>query len=206
MDTKRLEVAEQAIGFLYPEEGLALYEAGLEAATLGPLLEIGGYCGKSAVYLGGAAQGSGVVLYSVDHHAGSEEHQVGEEFFDPRLVDPATDRVNTLPHFLDTIRRADLDGSVIPLIGSSQNFARLWSEPLGLVFIDGGHSEEAAHADLEGWTAHIAPGGLLAIHDVFVDESEGGQAPRHVYERARDSDLFDDHRSVRTLRILKKRT
>lgn len=205
MDIKQLQVAEDAIGFLYPEEGSALYRAGLDAARVGPLLEIGGYCGKSAVYLGAAAAAAGAILYSVDLHTGSEEHQPGEEFFDPRLIDPASGRVNTLPHFLDTIHRADLDPAVVPLVGSSQDFALLWSEPLGLVFIDGGHSEEAAHADLEGWEPHIAPGGLLAIHDVFVDEREGGQAPRHVYERARGGGLFVDHGSVRTLRILKKR-
>ena len=60
-----------ALGFMPEDEGLALYEAGLAAGRLGPLLEIGSYCGKSALYLGAEARAAGTVLFSVDHHRGS---------------------------------------------------------------------------------------------------------------------------------------
>src|SRR2546429_9668992 len=83
MDDHLRRAARGAIGFMPEAEGLALYGAGLAAARLGPLLEIGSYCGKSAIYLGAAARAGGTVLFSVDHHRGSEEQQPGQEYFDP---------------------------------------------------------------------------------------------------------------------------
>jgi MMP 1-O-methyltransferase len=197
-------VAREAIGFMPEVEGEALYEAGLSGAERGPLLEIGSYCGKSAVYLGAAARDKGTVLYSIDHHRGSEEHQKGEEFHDPRLVDPATGRIDTLPTFRRTIAEAGLDDIVIGLVARSEVVASSWGTPLGLVLIDGSHSEESARRDYEGWAAHVVTGGLLVIHDVFDDPARGGQAPLGIYRRALRSGAFVDESSVQTLRVLRR--
>src|SRR5262249_18608171 len=152
-----------AIGFMPEPEGLALYEAGLRGARAGPLLEIGSYCGKSAVYLGAAARAAGSILFSVDHHRGSEEQQPGQEYFDPRLVGP-DGRIDPLPSFRRTLAAAGLESVVIPVVGDSATVAAHWGTGLGLVFIDGGHSEPAAQADYEGWVPFLRAGGLLAIH------------------------------------------
>ena len=186
-------------------EGLALYEAGLEGARVGPMVEIGSYCGKSAIYLGAAAEERMAVLFSIDHHSGSEEHQPGQEYHDPRVVDPDTGKVDTLPIFKRTIVEAGLENSVVAVVGDSAAIAAHWSRPLGLVFIDGGHSEEAATADLEGWTPHLSPGGLLLIHDVFPDPADGGRPPFLIYERALASGEFEEVRAVDSLRVLRKR-
>ena len=185
-------------------EGLALYEAGLEGARVGPMVEIGSYCGKSAIYLGAAAEERMAVLFSIDHHHGSEEHQPGQEYHDPRLVDPATGKVDTLPIFKRTIVEAGLENSVVAVVGDSAAIAAQWSRPLGLVFIDGGHSEEAASADLDGWSPHLLPGGLLLIHDVFTDPAAGGRPPFLIYERALASGDFEEVRAVDSLRVLRK--
>src|SRR2546423_10480437 len=95
-DARLLEVARAAKGFMPDDEGLALNAAGRDAASVGPLLEVGSYCGKSAVYLGTAARAGRNLLFSVDHHRGSEENQAGWEHHDPELVDAATDRMDTL--------------------------------------------------------------------------------------------------------------
>jgi len=173
------------------DEGLALYEAGLRAAHAGPLLEIGSYCGKSAVYLGAAAEESGTLLFSIDHHRGSEEIQPGWEHHDPDLVDPATGRMDSLPFLRRTIADAGLDQTVVAIVGDSPAIAAHWSTPVGLVFIDGAHSEDLARADYEGWAPKIAAGGLLAVHDVFEDPSQGGQGPFRVYHRAKEDGLVD---------------
>ncbi|MCP5978843.1 class I SAM-dependent methyltransferase, partial [Klebsiella pneumoniae] len=68
-------------GFLDPAEGEALFAAARLQAALGPVLEIGAYCGKSALYLGAACAEAGELLFSVDHHRGSEENQPGWEYF-----------------------------------------------------------------------------------------------------------------------------
>jgi predicted O-methyltransferase YrrM len=203
MDDALLAVARDAIGFMPEAEGLALFDAGIEGARHGPLLEVGSYCGKSAVYLGAAARASGVKLYSIDHHHGSEEHQPGEEYFDARLWDDAAQRVNTWPEFRRTIARAGLHDVVEGIVGHSATIAPSWSTPLGLVFVDGGHSAPAAHADYEGWAAHVVPGGLLVIHDVFEDPAEGGRPPFEIYMRAL-REGFVEGAATGTLRVLRK--
>ena len=207
MDERLQQVARDAIGFMPHDEGLALERAGAEAARGGlPLLEIGSYCGKSSVYLGAAARDAGVLLFTVDHHHGSEENQPGWEYHDERLVDPRTGRLDTLPFFRRTMVDAGLEDTVVGIVGRSAAVAGAWRTPLGLVFIDGGHSEEAANTDYEGWAPHLATEGLLAIHDVFPDPADGGQAPFHVYQRALASGGFRELEALGcgSLRVLRK--
>jgi predicted O-methyltransferase YrrM len=199
-------VARAASGFLPDDEGLALYAAGRLGATVGPLLEIGAWRGKSAVYLGAAAADAGTVLFSVDHHRGSEELQAGWEHHDPDVVDATTGRIDTLPFFRRTVEEAGLEGAVVAVVGESSVVAAHWGTPLGLVFVDGGHGAAAASADYEGWAPHVAPGGLLAIHDVFPDPADGGRPPYEVYLRACASGAFADLREAGcgSLRVLRR--
>ena len=69
-------------GFLDPDEGSALYRWAHDAVAWGPCLEVGSYCGKSALYLGAACKSRGGLLFTVDHHRGSEEMQPGWEHHD----------------------------------------------------------------------------------------------------------------------------
>lgn len=191
-------------GFLDEEEGQCLYDMALEAGPLGPCLEIGSYCGKSTLYLATACQKSNSILYSIDHHRGSEEQQPGEEYFDPDLLDPQSGGVNTFNVFRSTVKSGGLEETVVPIVSRSEVAARLWATPLSLVFIDGGHSMEAACTDYDAWSGHIIPGGFLLIHDIFTDPSEGGQAPYHIYQLAMDSGLFKKIKMVKTLGVLQR--
>ncbi len=200
-----MKIDPQAVkGFLDPGEGDALMAAALERAPFGPCLEIGGYCGKSAVYLGSACAEAGEVLFSVDHHRGSEENQPGWPYFDPEVWDERAGAVDTLPLFRDTLRRAGLEDTVIAIVGRSAAIAARWRTPLSLLFIDGGHTMEHALNDYRGWTPHLMPGGLLAIHDVFPDPADGGRPPFEIYQRALASDLFAEVRAVKSLRLLRR--
>jgi predicted O-methyltransferase YrrM len=194
--------AEAARGFMPADEGLALYEAALTAPP-GPFLEIGSYCGKSAVYLGAAAAEAGTILYTVDHHRGSEEHQPGEEYHDPELVD-ADGRVDTFPELRRTIDGAGLSDVVVPVVAASSVVARGWATPLALLFVDGGHSQAAAEADYDSWSPHVVPDGLLIIHDVFEDPAEGGRPPFEIYRRAVESGAFAEVSRAGSLRVLKR--
>lgn len=191
-------------GFLDPAEGRALHDAVLECAGRGPCLEIGAYCGKSAVYLGAACRAAGGVLYSLDHHRGSEENQPGWEYHDASLWDAEAGALDTLPSFRRTIRAAGLEDVVVALVGRSPVIAAAWTTPLALVFIDGGHTREAALADWRGWSPKVMPGGLLAIHDVFPDPADGGRPPFEIYELALASGLFEEVQAVKSLRILRR--
>jgi predicted O-methyltransferase YrrM len=185
------ERARDARGFMPEAEGLLLHRAALAAAARGPMLEIGGYCGKSAIYLGCAARERDGVLFSVDHHRGSEENQPGQLYCDPEVVDPRSGRLDSLPHFRRTLEAAALEEWVIAIVGTSTLVSAHWRTALSLLFIDGGHTEEAAEADYAGFGRHLDSGGLLAIHDVFPDPADGGQAPYHVYLRALDDGLHE---------------
>jgi len=133
-------------------EGLALFEAAARYAGLGPVLEVGSYCGKSTIYLAAAG----------------------------------------------------IEDDVVVVVGRSAEVARLWRTPLGMVFIDGGHTDAAAVADYEGWAPWVAPGGVLAIHDVFPDPADGGQAPNRIYQRALKSCAFTEIPGTGSLRLLER--
>jgi len=202
-----MDLARAARGFMADDEGAALFEAALRAgrsAEAPVLVEIGAWCGKSTVYLGAAAEACGGVLFSIDHHRGSEENQPGWEHHDEDLVDPNEGRIDTLPHWRRTISRAGLERSVIGVVGDSPTVARTWRTPLAFCFVDGGHGEAPAWADYRGWAPHVAPGGLLAIHDVFPDPKDGGRPPYELWCDAVASGLFVEDGETGSLRVLRR--
>lgn len=205
MDSNQLEVAEAVKGFLPENEAAALYDAAVAVEVDGPLLEVGSYCGKSSVYLGYAAQSIGRVLYALDHHRGSEENQAGWEHHDPELIDKQKGVMDTLPYFRDAIFAAGLEHVVIALVGHSGVIARNWTTPLSFLFIDGGHGEEPAKADFNGWVPKVKEGGTLAIHDVFPNPKDGGRPPyEQIYLPAIESGNWNEVHVEGSLRILKR--
>ncbi len=203
--TARLfNLAETVTGFMPVDEGQALFDAAARHTDKGVAVEIGTYCGRSTLLLAAAAAATGSVLYTVDHHHGSEEHQPGWEFHDPTLVDPVSGRFDTLPAFRRTMDTADLEDTVVAVVGKSSVVARCWRTPLQLLFIDGGHSEEAANADFDGWASWVQVGGALVIHDVFPDPRDGGRPPYLIYCRAIDSGDFVEVGRTGSLRVLER--
>lgn len=199
------ELIDRTKGFLDKEEGIRLYQVGLEASLKGPCLEIGSYCGKSTLYLGAACQENKSTLFAVDHHSGSEEQQPGEGYFDPATYDIRQGRMDTFPLFRKAIIDGGLEDTVVPILAKSEVAARQWATPLSLVFIDGGHSFAAAYTDYNSWAGHIMPGGYLLIHDIFKSREEGGQAPHYIYKLAAASGLFQVLPMTKTLGVLKRR-
>jgi MMP 1-O-methyltransferase len=204
MDPELRKAAEAATGFMPADEGVALYEAALLAAPLGDLLEIGTYCGKSTIYLAAAAAEHDRVVVTIDHHRGSEEQQPGWEYHDATLVDPAVGLMDTVPTMRRTLFNAGVEDRVVAVIGRSPIVARLWNTPVAFVFIDGGHTDEHAQADYSNWAHHVMPGGILAVHDVFPDPADGGQAPYRVYLRALESGDFVEESATGSLRVLRR--
>lgn len=202
MNPELAALAQQVKGFMPHDEGLALHRAAAEAAPLGPLAEIGSYCGKSAVYLGAAAAAAGGVLFTIDHHRGSEEMQAGWAHHDPALVDAQTGRMDSLPVLRRTLIDAGLEDTVVAIVGDSLAVAAHFGSA-ALVFIDGGHGPAPAHADYEAWSPKVMPDGLLAIHDVFEDPADGGRPPYEIWRRALD-DGFIEHAAEGSLRVVRR--
>ncbi|SDP16929.1 Methyltransferase domain-containing protein [Klenkia soli] len=197
-----LAAAAAAPGFMPADEGLALHAAALAVEVPGPLLEIGTWMGKSALYLAAAAVATGRTVVTVDHHRGSEEHQPGWEYHQPELVDPVVGRLDTLASFRRTVHPAE--DVVVAVVARAETLAPLWSTPLALLFLDGSHTEESARRDQDAWVAKLAVGGTLAVHDVFPDPADGGQAPFGVYSRVLDSGEFTELPGTGSLRLLRR--
>ncbi len=209
-----LQAARATKGFMPDDEGLALAAAAERATLAGfsSIVEVGAYCGRSTLYLAsGIARalslGAGsAVVFSVDHHRGSEENQAGFEHHDDTLVDRVTGRMDTLPFWRRAMEQAGAEDLAIAVVGDSLTIAVRWNAAAGLVFIDGGHGEASAWADYEGWAPRVADDGWLAIHDVFPDPADGGRPPFEIYERALSSGEFEEERSAQTgsLRVLRR--
>jgi hypothetical protein len=206
-----LEAARRTRGFMPDDEGLALFEAAQHAgradvpsAKPATFVEIGAWCGKSTVYLGAAAEATGAVLFSIDHHRGSEENQPGWEYHEADLVDPDDGRIDTLAHWRRTIASTGLEASVVGVVGDSPMIATRWDKPLAFCFIDGGHGSEPAWADYRGWSPHVAVGGWLAIHDVFESPADGGRPPYELFCAALESGEFVEDAACGSLRVLRR--
>lgn len=203
MSTQLLSITNRVKGFLDHKEGLLLQKYILKMPNGLPALEIGSYCGKSSLYLAQACKQKDSCLFAIDHHKGSEEHAPGELYYDPELADYPKGPINTFPLFQKNIEDANLSQYVIPVVAESLQVSLFWNISLGFVFIDGGHSLKAAQNDYEGFSKHIVPNGFLAIHDVFENPEEGGQAPYFIYQKALSEGFIEVDQQA-SLRILKK--
>ena len=191
-------------GFIDHNEGICLYNYALNSSKKGPILEIGSYCGKSTIYIATAAKKYSGCVYSVDHHTGSEENQVGWEYHDIELFDEETGRINSFPEFMRNLRKANLLDTVVPIVSDSSLVSRYWKIPLSMVFIDGGHTMDAAFNDFNNWKDKIIKGGILAIHDVFPNPDDGGRPPYEIYRKALSEENFKEVEAVKSLRVLEK--
>ncbi len=195
-------------GFLSVEDGAALRDAVCAAVdrvgVACPIVEIGAYCGRSTLYLAAGARAAGARVFSIDHHRGSEEHQAGEAYHDPRFWDDEARALDTLPTFRRTLQRAGVEDVVVAVVGDSAAVAAAWAQPVALLFLDGGHSLTTALRDWRAWAGRVAAGGTLAIHDVFHRPADGGRPPHDVFLRAVASGLFDPMTRVGSLTLLRR--
>jgi len=181
MDFDRLDTIK---GFMPRNEGLALTKWAEEFSIFGPALEIGTFGAKSSLYIAAGTAINDQLIYTVDHHSGSEEHQLGEEYFDSDIYDKKMGRVNTVPLMQSNLQQFDESKWVIPIIANANSLAPSWKTKLGLLFIDGSHTEVSAMNDYDNWSSKIHSKGALVIHDIYEKPEEGGQAPFLIYQKA----------------------
>lgn len=178
-----IDEINQLKGFMPINEGTALLKWAKKFSKSGPVMEIGTYCGKSTIYLAIGALHNNQTVYTIDHHKGSEEHQIDEEYFDSEIYDFIQERVNTFPLLIKNINKLCIK-NIIPIISESSRVSKNWETDLSMLFIDGGHSLESANNDYDCWEPRIIKGGALVIHDIFENPEDGGQAPFEIYKRS----------------------
>lgn len=188
---------------------MALFAVARRAISRGPIVEIGGYLGRSTLFLAAAvAARRGGLVYSVDHHRGSEEMQPGWPDHNPAVVDARTGAMDSLQHFRLAISSAGANEYVVTVVGDSRCIAEHWRCRAGLVLIDGGHGSDVCWGDYRGWAPRVVADGFLVFHDVFPDPSKGGRPPFECYRDAVSGGRFvEDRRAGRgSLRVLRART
>ena len=181
MDFKKLDTLK---GFMPSHEGQALTKWAKKFSQHGPALEIGTFGAKSALYIAAGISTNNQLIYTIDHHLGSEEHQLGEEYFDSDIYDNHLGRVNTVPLMQENLQQFDESKWIIPIIADANVLAPNWKQELGLLFIDGSHTETSAENDYDNWSSKIHSMGALVIHDIYEKPEEGGQAPYLIYQKA----------------------
>ena len=181
MDINKLDLLK---GFMPRHEGLALTKWAEKFSLRGPALEIGTFGGKSSLYIATGTSVNNQLVFTVDHHSGSEEHQLGEEYFDEDIYDKKLGRVNTVPLMQKNLEKFNESKWIIPIIANANSIAPGWTTKLGLLFIDGSHTETSAMNDYENWESKIHSQGALVIHDIYERPEDGGQAPYLVYQKA----------------------
>lgn len=201
-----LNIMDSIKGFMREDEAIRLYRESLKAVELGgPIVEIGSYCGKSAYIIGSACKEKKGILFSIDHHRGSEEQQIGQKYFDKEVYDEKNQQINTFPFFCQTISQTGLEEIVVPIVSASEIAGCMWKTPVSMLFIDGGHSLKEVRRDFLTWACHLISGGLLVMHDVFTNPLEGGQAPYQVYQEALESNQYISFEMTGSLGILQRK-
>ena len=171
-------------GFMPSHEGLALTKWAEEFSHYGPALEIGTFGAKSTLYIAAGSSILNQLVYTIDHHSGSEEHQLGEEYFDPEIYDEKLGRVNTVPLMQSNLQQFDESKWIVPILANANSVAPSWGIELGLLFIDGSHTEISAMNDYDNWRSKLHSKGALVIHDIYEKPEDGGQAPYLIYQKA----------------------
>ena len=189
-------------GFMPIHEGNALTKWSQKFSLKGDILEIGTYCGKSTLYIAKGVIKNNRYVYTVDHHLGSEEHQLNEEYFDEEIYDYKKEIINTFPLFIKNMNIFKVK-NVVPIVLESSAAAKNWNSPLAMVFIDGSHSLESAMKDFLFWNKKIISGGALVIHDIYEKPEEGGQAPYEVYLHALQNGFSDFERTDTIVCLIK---
>ena len=64
-------------------------------------------------------------------------------------------RVNTVPLMQSNLQQFDESKWVIPIIANANSLAPSWKTKLGLLFIDGSHTDVSATSDYDNWISEF---------------------------------------------------
>lgn len=155
MDTRGLlEIIRPVDGWLFDGEAILLHHLANRCSGKGCIVEIGSWKGKSTICLAkGTESGSRVRVYAIDPHAGSAEHHANGK------------TIWTYDEFKQNVRVAGVEHLVVPILKTSVEAARDFSQAVELLFIDGAHDYESVRQDFEAWSPKMVEGGVIAFHD-----------------------------------------
>lgn len=132
------------------------------------IVEVGSYKGKSTCCLAaGAREGGRAHVYAVEPWdlPGNVTGRFGFA------------RPETREAFDKQVRKAGLEDHVTPIQAFSVDAAKEWDGPeIGLLYIDGDHSEESVYEDFLAWEPHLAERAFVLFDDWGTPRNPGVEA------------------------------
>lgn len=175
-------------GMVSDAEAAKLTELAAEVPEDACIVEVGSYRGRSTCALAiGAADGARV--YAIEPHE-SFEGVLGGSFGPP-------DR----RAFFENLLRVGVVEKVRLVNLSAEIVCKGWTLPIGLLWIDGDHTEEGVRRDFGAFEPFLRPGGVVAFHD--ARDPEGG--PAKLLEELRASGAYEPADAVGELVALRRR-
>lgn len=152
-------------GLISEAVGLCLAEHAAAVAAERAIVEIGSYCGKSTCYLAaGARAGHGAPVFAIDPW--DSRGNPGGRF--------GFDQIATRRRFQEQVDASGLAAQITPLRAfASRDIAPHWLRPVGLLYIDGSHTEADVRADWNAWRGHLAAGAIVAFDDYRTARNPG---------------------------------
>jgi MMP 1-O-methyltransferase len=138
------------------KEGAFLYNIARFCTGKGVIVEIGSWKGVSTIWLGkGSKKGNSVKIYAIDPHTGSLIHR---EMYG---------KVWTFEEFKKNIKLAQVEGTIIPIVETSEEAAKNWNNKfIEFLWIDGDHLYNMVKLDFNLWSPFLINKGIIAFHDV----------------------------------------
>src|SRR6266700_5914019 len=134
-------------GWLNPTEARLLFGLAKQCKGRGVIVEIGSWKGRSTICLArGSRAGSSAKIHAIDPHTGSPQHH------------ETMGQVWTFDEFKQNISAAGVDDLVVPHVDFSESVAKVFHEPIELIFIDGLHEYDGVKADFESWFPKVQDG------------------------------------------------
>jgi predicted O-methyltransferase YrrM len=152
-----LRAVEGVEGWLTDAQARRLWDRARAAGPNARVVEIGSYRGRSTIVL---AHASGGEVVAIDPHAGNDR---GPRQIHGTPVDGEADN----SAFRANLERAGVAERVRHVRRPSAEALGEVEGALDLLYVDGAHRYGPARDDLGRWSALVAPGGTLLVHDAF---------------------------------------
>jgi predicted O-methyltransferase YrrM len=210
------DAAASVPGWTPPDQLLTLFDLALGSAALGgDLLELGTWCGRSAVALGLAARTTGCRLHCIDLFpalddwrrnadgsysmqvrldeatvAAYDEQTVWAQPFERDILPLYRQHGGPLQVLRATLERYGIEGSVRIYRGNRALIAQALpaGQRLRLAFVDGDHGFDAVTRDIRAIAPRLLDGGWICFDDAFTGYDG---VDRAIREHIVADDAFD---------------
>lgn len=149
----------ELVGLIPEEVGETLAAYAEQVPADQAIVEIGSYKGKSTCYLASRATAH---VYAID------------AWDLPGNINGRFGFNHAFPEFREQVVLMGYSTKVTPIVGWGADIGHGWKgSEVGLLFVDGDHSEKAVREDVEAWLPHLAPSAVVILDDLDTPKNPG---------------------------------